>query len=130
MKFVKLSDVEKLIDLIKERDMYQDWSDKWAECDKTINEYIFYIKRSAKEMGVEETALTKENVYNYLIADDKNIVTIGKAVRVDFEGACGAYRIFYKLSESGALETVANDIVREYKDKLDIWKSIQSELIK
>lgn len=53
MKVVKLNDVEILTNLIKERDVYQDWTDKWEECNKKVDDYIFYIKRSAEEIQNE-----------------------------------------------------------------------------
>lgn len=72
--------------------------------------------------------MTKELVFNLIAKDKQNLIKIGKAVRVDFEGILGSYIVFERMSAKDALLKVTNDIVEEYKDKIDVWVSIQESL--
>ena len=72
--------------------------------------------------------MTKELVFNLIAKDKENLIKIGKAVRVDFEGILGSYIVFERMSVKDALLKVTNDIVEEYKDKIEVWVSIQESL--
>lgn len=72
--------------------------------------------------------MTKELVFNLITKDKQNLIKIGKAVRVDFEGILGSYIVFERMSVKNALLKVTNDIVEEYKDKIEVWVSIQESL--
>lgn len=45
-KVVRLEDVEKLIELIEERDRWNDWSIKWEECNKKVRNHIYLIREN------------------------------------------------------------------------------------
>lgn len=72
--------------------------------------------------------MTRELIFNLIANDRNNLIKIGKAVKVDFEGVLGSYILFNKISVEKALFKVSGDILEEYKDKLDIWINIQEEL--
>ncbi|MCR1176431.1 hypothetical protein NE167_04770 [Clostridium botulinum] len=72
--------------------------------------------------------MTKELVFNLISKDKENLIKIGKAVRVDFEGVLGYYIVFDKMSINKALLKVSDDIVKEYKNKMEVWIAIQEEL--
>ncbi|HCL4480110.1 TPA: hypothetical protein N2D99_002178 [Clostridium botulinum] len=72
--------------------------------------------------------MTKELVFNLISKDKENLIKIGKAVRVDFEGVLGYYIVFDKMPISKALLKVSDDIVKEYKNKMEVWIAIQEEL--
>lgn len=48
-KYVKLEHVQELVKLIKTRDSFNDWSDKYEEYDKKVKNTIEWIERSAKD---------------------------------------------------------------------------------
>lgn len=72
--------------------------------------------------------MTREIVFNLIANNKNNLIKIGKAIRTDFEGILGYYRIFEKLSLEKALLKVTEDIVEAYENKLDIWEDIQKDL--
>lgn len=72
--------------------------------------------------------MTRELIFNLIANDRSNLIKIGKAVKVDFEGVLGSYIVFDKMSVEKALFKVSGDILEEYKDKLDVWISIQEDL--
>lgn len=72
--------------------------------------------------------MTRELIFNLIANDRSNLIKIGKAVKVDFEGVLGSYIVFDKMSVAKALFKVSGDILEEYKDKLDVWISIQEDL--
>ncbi|MBY6842899.1 hypothetical protein [Clostridium botulinum] len=72
--------------------------------------------------------MTKELVFNLISKDKENLIKIGKAVRVDFEGVLGYYIVFDKMPINKALLKVSDDIVKEYKNKMEVWIAIQEEL--
>jgi hypothetical protein len=72
--------------------------------------------------------MTREIVFNLIANNKNNLIKIGKAIRTDFEGVLGYYRIFEKLSLEKALLKVTEDIVEAYENKLDIWEDIQKDL--
>lgn len=72
--------------------------------------------------------MTRELIFNLIANDKSNLIKIGKAVKVDFEGVLGSYIIFDKMSVEKALFKVSGDILEEYKDELDVWISIQEDL--
>ena len=43
-KVVELEDVEDLIKLIKERDMWNDWSSNWEECNEKVKKQIYFFE--------------------------------------------------------------------------------------
>lgn len=49
-KVVKLEDVEKLIDLVKHREAYDDWSNTWEKLSCEIDKHIYYIRESSIEI--------------------------------------------------------------------------------
>lgn len=73
--------------------------------------------------------MTKELVFNLIAKNKENLVTISKAVRVDFESILGYYIIFDKMPIKDALMNVSKDIIEEYKDKKEIWDNIQASLV-
>jgi len=73
--------------------------------------------------------MTKELVFNLIAKNKENLIKIGKAVRVDFEGVLGCYIVFDKMPIGKALLKVSDDIVEEYKDKIEVWVSIQDSLV-
>lgn len=72
--------------------------------------------------------MTRELIFNLIANNRSNLIKIGKAVKVDFEGVLGSYIVFDKMSVEKALFKVSGDILEEYKDKLDVWVSIQEGL--
>lgn len=72
--------------------------------------------------------MTRELIFNLIANDRNNLIKIGKAIRVDFEGILGSYIAFDKMSIEKALFKVSGDILEEYKGRLDVWISIQEEL--
>lgn len=59
-KVVKLEDVEKLIKLIKERDVWNDWTSSWEECNKKIENHIYLIRNNAIEINEQFEIIAKE----------------------------------------------------------------------
>lgn len=49
-KYVKLEDVEEMIKIMKERDMYMDFTQSYEECDLELKTQIKYIRKSAIEI--------------------------------------------------------------------------------
>lgn len=72
--------------------------------------------------------MTRESIFNLIANDRSNLMKIGKAVKVGFEGVLGSYIVFDKMSVEKALFKVSGDILEEYKGKLNVWVSIQEEL--
>lgn len=73
--------------------------------------------------------MTREVVFNLISKNKENLIKMAKAVRVDFEAILGYYIVFEKMPSNKALLKISDDIVEEYKDKMDIWDNIQKELI-
>lgn len=73
--------------------------------------------------------MTRELVFNLISRNRDNLVKIGMAVHVDFEGMFASYVFFDKLNPKKALFKVTEDILEVYKDKIDIWIKIQEELV-
>lgn len=73
--------------------------------------------------------MTKELVFNLIAKNKENLIRISKAVRVDFEAVLGYYIVFDKMPIEKALMKVSDDIVEEYKDKIEVWVSIQESLV-
>ena len=72
--------------------------------------------------------MTRELVFNLIAKNKNNLIKIGKAIRTDFEGVLGYYVTFERLPIEKALFKVTGDILESYKDKEDIWISIQEDL--
>lgn len=72
--------------------------------------------------------MTRELVFNLISKNRKNLIKIGKAIRFDFEGLLGYYIVFDKMPVEKALMKITEDILEEYKDKIDIWVSIKEDL--